>query len=497
MGKLITPDMAVSDLFELSGKRLNEENNLNGEFDDDDGNQYSPYLISDIEEHIGTITAMENKITDLTYLVDDIKKAKGMNQNFALEAEYIEPNILNTPIGYYTKDTTATRYKITLEELSAKIWMVIAAAAAALVTLIAKFINWLFSSSSSGSSGSGSGIGGSKINSETHEEIKENIEDVKRELHDIGEVKVDIPTTNLQESTTQHVYTDNGTVVQVTPNMSLSEIITNIINNAEPKIPDNSSTPYINTILEGTDRYTNDILNNGDYSKNMSHVATTKITYNIKKSLKDILDNLYYLLSTDMVNKLEAGKDVVFKMPKSLPIGVADVIPDVNDITPFELVDSIKRVRATLESNEHIHYNKYHSLDEIYIKFIAAYNGFNYYGMHSGLKDIRNLYLAITDNLNRAENISDKLDRSNEIAKEYSIKLRDLIKAIKLELKNVNEYVKEVSFYSDKIGNLGIVLINKIPVEITKEVEKRVREANISIPNGFIKIRKLLELKKV
>ena len=45
MGKLITPDMAVSDLFELSGKRLNEENNLNGEFDDDDGNQYSPYLI--------------------------------------------------------------------------------------------------------------------------------------------------------------------------------------------------------------------------------------------------------------------------------------------------------------------------------------------------------------------------------------------------------------------------------------------------------------------
>lgn len=99
----------------------------------------------EISEHIGTITAMEAKLEDLLYLADAIEKSKGMNQSFAMEAEKLLPGFGAVPIGFYTKDTTATRYKVSLEEISKSMWGVIAAVALAIAAMIGKLIKWLFS----------------------------------------------------------------------------------------------------------------------------------------------------------------------------------------------------------------------------------------------------------------------------------------------------------------------------------------------------------------
>jgi hypothetical protein len=146
MGILTTPDMAVDDLYELSG--MKKEANLNGEEDGNGPEFYLPFNFGasflDIEENIGNITSLENRITDLFYLADDIQNASGMNQSFAMEAEKLLPGFGGVPIGYYTVDTSATRYKVAVEELSAGIWALIAAAITAVAAMIYKFIKYVF-----------------------------------------------------------------------------------------------------------------------------------------------------------------------------------------------------------------------------------------------------------------------------------------------------------------------------------------------------------------
>lgn len=100
--------------------------------------------VFDVSTEESAIAAMEARLDDLRYLLEDIHKSHGMSQSFALEAERLMPGFNDaTPIGYYTKTPTATQLKVSLEEINKGIWVGIAAIAAAVIAMIWKFISWL------------------------------------------------------------------------------------------------------------------------------------------------------------------------------------------------------------------------------------------------------------------------------------------------------------------------------------------------------------------
>lgn len=214
MAKLIRPEESVDDLFKLSGLGSNDEENvgefeanINGEDVNKNDNYYQPYSFDQIEEHIGDITSLENRIQDLIYLHDDIYKSKGMCQSFALEAEKILPGFGGVPIGFYSKDLSATRYKAALEEITGGMWALIAAAAMALAAMIAKFIQWVFGGSSSGGSSSDQSL------SDIGDDINHNVEKMKEQNEIVKEIdvvlkasdpiphNVEIVQTNVSEET--------------------------------------------------------------------------------------------------------------------------------------------------------------------------------------------------------------------------------------------------------------------------------------------------------
>jgi len=97
-----------------------------------------PELAADIE----LLVTLEGHFQDLAYLREDIEKSHGMTQAFALEAERILPGSMGVPIGYFTKDPTATRLKVSMESLSKGIWALIGAAIAAVLAAMVKFYFW-------------------------------------------------------------------------------------------------------------------------------------------------------------------------------------------------------------------------------------------------------------------------------------------------------------------------------------------------------------------
>lgn len=98
-----------------------------------------PELAVDVE----ILVSLEARLDDLAYLRQDMERAHGMTQSFAMEAERILPGSMGVPVGYFTKTPTATRYTVATESLSKGVWALIAAAVAAVAAAIIKFYLWL------------------------------------------------------------------------------------------------------------------------------------------------------------------------------------------------------------------------------------------------------------------------------------------------------------------------------------------------------------------
>lgn len=110
-----------------------------------------------MDEDVAALESIANRASDLEYLMEDIQKAHGMSQSFAMEAERILPGFSDlAPIGYYTRTISATRLKVSMEELSKGMWALIAAAAAAVIGLIVKIVSWLSGKKKSDGGGSSS-----------------------------------------------------------------------------------------------------------------------------------------------------------------------------------------------------------------------------------------------------------------------------------------------------------------------------------------------------
>lgn len=100
------------------GGGLNSDNEL----DDDNLIDYlfeNPIAgeVPELKQNIALIIANESRMRELRYLRDDIARAGGMTKTFALEAARLIPTFTEPNGQFYTEEPSATRYKVSLEEV--------------------------------------------------------------------------------------------------------------------------------------------------------------------------------------------------------------------------------------------------------------------------------------------------------------------------------------------------------------------------------------------
>lgn len=129
------------------------------------------------------IVSLEAQFLDLQYLCLSMNQAQGMNKQIAMEANRVLPGFEEKyPLGYFTEETTATNYKVALEELHVGVWALIGAAAAAAAMLIWKLTRWIIKLFKGGSDDdSSSGGSGKPSDKEITDSITEaaNLSDKK------------------------------------------------------------------------------------------------------------------------------------------------------------------------------------------------------------------------------------------------------------------------------------------------------------------------------
>jgi hypothetical protein len=98
----------------------------------------------EFEEEMQDVFSMESRVEDLLVLRREILQQSGMSQTLALEGLRILPDFgEKAPIGYYSVQPSSTRLKVSLESISKGIWALIIAGIAAVMALIYKIFKWL------------------------------------------------------------------------------------------------------------------------------------------------------------------------------------------------------------------------------------------------------------------------------------------------------------------------------------------------------------------
>jgi hypothetical protein len=481
MSLLMSPDMAEDDLYSLSGLENPDVDSLNYIPSDrnvsnfDNNNFYAPFSFKDIEENIGTITSLESRITDLLYLADDIRNAKGMNQSFALEAERIVPGFNKVPLGYYSKDTSATRFKVSLEDISKGVWAMIIAGVLAVIALIGKIAFHLFGVGDGGGSGGGGGS-----NKPTIIEVKAKLEEVVAAATESAEIIKDIVREKIEivpevvvataEDKTTAVVTDTSVIKEVT----LDELFEKYVS----KEGDNSDLAVAlwqkNPLLQ-------DLLDDGPYSKEVKKLyingdlkAITTILKHLASSIKTFSNP-----SLDVINE---GADEDYE---KLLIAVTDYSNhDAN--TLFGKIDTAKA--KSVEKYSSTRYIKLSDLYNTYTKTVEEV------GVMELIDDIMAVKLIseeldseLANYLDAAKKIETSTDGAEPgKATEYAKRINTIISKLTSYLKIVTRIANIVTGLASLLLDLGEKLSTTIPKQAEKVCKKVVSESKTTM-NPVIK----------
>lgn len=103
-----------------------------------------PGEVPEIRDDLTIVAADTGALEDLGYLLADLRQAGGMNQSFAQEAKRLYHDFdQRNPLGYYTKQTTATRYQVATESLFDRLKEAFKDLIKRLREMIRRFVLWL------------------------------------------------------------------------------------------------------------------------------------------------------------------------------------------------------------------------------------------------------------------------------------------------------------------------------------------------------------------
>ena len=257
-----------------------------------------PQPLEDIVKSDDMMAAIENSIIDLEDLAVDISTAEGMTQDFALEAMRIVPGILSAPKEHFTLSPSATRYKVSLEEIDKGIWGLIAAAVVAVLALIYKIYKWLAGDKSESGKGSPEAAVASLGNQiDANKRIGQIAEDVSDDIKKAEDVLRD--GINVSDASLSGLEKAKATAAQNKLNRysSFDQLIGKLLT-------DDGRYEHAKKFLEANDPFFHDVINRGDYTKICEDAADAMLQ--LKDAVKQkvallkeiVVDDVYSMQAT-------------------------------------------------------------------------------------------------------------------------------------------------------------------------------------------------------
>jgi hypothetical protein len=217
---------------------------------------------------MGDFTDAGHALEDLGYLLDDILKAGGMSQSFAMEAQRLIPDFDHgSPIGFYTKEPTATRYTVSLEAITGGIWAAIVAASAALMYLLYRLIRWMLGKKADGAT---KDKGVAAMAQEIRKDAQELAEECQTDASDAKDMGVDLKKA---ADAAREVEFQVRRGVTIADSKGATEDVNSIDAIVDKLISDGSMGTAFRDLLRSGDAMMHDILDEGEYTQEVKRLA--------------------------------------------------------------------------------------------------------------------------------------------------------------------------------------------------------------------------------
>lgn len=461
MGSFHSPEMAVSDLYKRSG--MNQETdslNTGNELDDEVAELEDPMILSikelkDVSDIIQSSTSLESKLDDLMYLARDIVSSGGMCQTFAMEAEKLLPGFGNVPIGYYTKDLTATRYRVSLEEIHKGIWALLAAAFKAIKNIISKIFSFFT---------------GNKDNSDP----KAAAENVDQEIKDVDN------NTEVVKETREELHRADGLLRQATLCLidknekafhctSLQQAIDELLSDSEI---------YSKELrfLELKDPVYRDLVMNGPYTSLVTEVGKKLMLMNeLMTSRLKLLDTI---IAADVLNHSNASqlqnRHELNKLQENVVVTIHG-----KEYTLYDLSGAISSEFEKLtgsETEEHLNYDS---------MFMAVERLSHNTGIKNTLKETKHMFSHLEELRNRLNKVDKSLRDVNTdgipgaLSSGFATDIREVAGILTRDMIGYQKLLSEISnfvYYLKKLFKETIGFGNAIITKITKEMKRNDQE---------------------
>jgi hypothetical protein len=462
------------------GHSLNAGNELDGEeeagsifFDFDDSTLA-------IEEELKTIEDIEARIGDLVYLSGDIQKAHGMNQSFAMEAEKLLPGFGGVPIGYYSKETSAIRLKVSLEEISKGVWGLIIAGIAALIAIIAKIFGWFSSNKDSDKKDESSPKKAVANIDDLIDEVKLAPKDLSEVAHGIQQAESALANTNimLKDEDGKEFHCDSFQTV------------------IDKYFLSDQRYGIAKKLLQSEDPIFHDVVHHGEYSKAMIGLGHLIRMINDSLTMKiDVLDEIF-VRDLGTAGSSKSSKETKFnlqtteKINKELQIRFEGREMTLHEITRF-LAD-LRHTVSEKKTHDVIRF------DTLYLLIIRAYEDA---ALIRTLQDMKS-------SLKLLEELNKRLDKIQDAARDFAVDgvygaasegvgsylrlaitntARD-VAAFGTLLHQLREYAVMMVHLQNTAYGLGIEITRKMSIEMEKNKQK--------IPTPFKIVTQTLALRK-
>lgn len=424
--------------------------------------EYTPGEVPELKKQVVLIQALEAQLQDLQYLRDDLLRTGGMSQRFALEAQRLLPDFDGgAPVGYYSQEPSATRYKIALEEIHRGIWAAVAVLVGLIIAAIAKLVHWLLTRGSSSSSTDPKEAATAKV-----QEAKENLKTLEENGKRIDELRQvlnsgEVTTTNAQGEELKRV--------------TMSSLI-------EDTWTNQARYEHVLKFLKLEDRVLHDIATFGPYTKTFAQI--TPALAGISDALRQKAQQLTAVSKLDRHSFHETDRVINHRMleilTQPLQLHVAGQL-----MTLEEAADHLARIRQQLPPNHSS--SEPLAVDHLVKVVITNYRDSNIVKFFEEQRDIADTFTELQITLKRLETVAGDLSKDGAVgahSEGVAAQVRAAVHAVGKDVIAYQKLFAELSSYGAALEHLALQVMG-----IAKEVETQLfaaaRRGHVKLPDSW------------
>lgn len=411
----------------------------------------TPYP-EDVQVIDGQAQEIETSLEGLIDLLDSMRTARGMAQSFAHEAERLVPGILEVPVGYFTKEPTATRYKRSMESLFAKVWEFILETLRKIRQLIRKVVYWVI-----GQRAPKEGASAEELKRATKEEEERNKQFVKTTEHTIEGLQAKASTMENVVRRGVEVKTPNQEPQQLS---SLDRLMGMLLDQSKNDLLGKNIVRF----MQGNDAFFNDFIAMGPYSKeifavNQQLTFMANVTYERIQALNTTIAGLVLSKPGDQVEPVSKSTIALLTSGSYVDVGGQK----------YTLDEFAKRLAAASQVREGNGSPK--SFMDVYGVLTKAYRRAKFDELSRFVSITSNMLISSDDLLDQVITQLDKAPLQNHEA-ETNVNWNDVVKVLREEVMGYGLVLAEVRKYRDRVKRMvhDVILFGFEVAEAANEV---------------------------